>query len=208
MSGTTNALQLQSIVANAETASIIIGAPGSYALSVVHTSLAATPQAALTVGTPAVALTPGQAALVQSAVNKANAAAIATPSAASGVEAAANTPITIITNLLKGLPLLLSAPEDIKKFEQGATATLHWWGWTLKMDEDSTKTFEKFLTTDIGGFAAIAAALSAISPPLAAAGAIISAVTTGLDGWVVGADTGKGVTINGYLWVGVYVTGN
>jgi hypothetical protein len=208
MSGTNSALSFQSIISNAEAAGVIIGTPGTFSLSVLHSVMAVVAQPAIAVAQSATFLTPGQTALVQSAVAKSNAAAAATPSAASGSPTSASTPITIIISVAKGLPLLDSTIHNIQTFEAGATAKLNWWGWTLNLSESSTKAFEALLTTDLAGFASIAAALTAVSAPLAAAGAIISAVATGLNGWVVGADTGKGVTINGYLWVGVLVTGN
>ena len=211
MNGSTNARQLQDLIANINKFGRVSGAPGNFSVAVTESLAAATPVGG-GVGLlerPAAALTSGQAALVHVAVIKSNAAASATPSAAAGNAASAATPVSIITTVAKGLPMLASTPANIRAVETGSTGTLHWWGWSLDMNEAATQAFKALLQSDLAGLTAIAAALAPVSAPLAAASAILTAVATGLTGWITTADANSnGVTINGHLWLGVSVTGN
>ncbi len=215
MAGTVNAQQLKSIIDKAEAFNIITGSVGTFSVSLGHAVAAASPLAlealapVVPAGVAAVApLAPGEASLVASAAAQSNAAATTTPSAASGTPTTANTPATTISNAAKGITGEASTPADLKTFETGASATLHWWGWSLQLTEKSTKALSSLLTTDLGGFVTIATALAALSAPLAAAAAIVSAAATGFNDWITAADSNhNGVTIDGYLWVGVWVQG-
>jgi hypothetical protein len=211
MYGSRNAQQLQYLVENIGNFAIVSGAPGNFSLSQMHLPTTAAPFAGGVglLDRPVASLTSGEAALANVAVAKSNAAALATPSAASGQAARAATPISIIGTVAKGLPILASTPANIHAVEAGSTGTLHWWGWSLDMNESAALAFKSLLQHDLAGFTAIAAALAPVSAPLAAASAILTTVATGLAAWITAADTeGNGVTINGYLWIGVDVTGN
>jgi hypothetical protein len=153
-------------------------------------------------------LTGGQAALVDAAIKNSNAAAVQTPSAASGQHTTADTLLDIINAAMKGLPIISATATDIETIEQGAKATLHWWGWTVELTNDGSKALDKLFNNDLGGLSAILAALTPISAPLAAVAAILGAITTGLSAWIETENKGNGVTLKGYLWIGVDVTSN
>jgi hypothetical protein len=210
LSGTANALQLQSLVDAVDISGMVAGRPGSLTLSVPHLMAvsfsAAAPNSAAAAAAPQ-PLTAGQAALVQAAVTQANAAALITPSAASGNPTTANTPASTIQNMVKGVTMIAATPGDLKQLEAGATATLQWWGWTLKLNESSTQALSKLLVNDMAGLTALTKALAPISAPLAATNSMVSAVAAGLHTWISKQDHGHGVVIHGYLFVGLLVEG-
>jgi len=203
-SGSDNAQQLKQIIDKAESAQVIQGdVPGTFSISVPVAALAAAPASA----TPA-PLLPGEAALIQSAVNRANSEAAAVPLAGAG-STSGSSPDTAktIDAVAKGLTNVAQTPADVRALVAGAAAKLHWWGWTLRLNEAATKALQNLLTTDLGGLAAIATALAAVSAPLAAVAAIVTAVAGGLKAWVAAEDGAQqGVAIHGYLWVGVWVS--
>ena len=221
MTGSDNAQQSANLVQNVDTSQIILGTPGAWSVSLAHAVIAAQPLVAVAAagaGRAAVAAGPvpagagplsaGQAALVQSAVNQSNAAAATTPSAASGSATTANTPADTITKVAQGITSIASTPANIKQLEAGTTATLHWWGWELDLNESATQALEALLTTDIEGLMSIGTALAFVSAPLAAVSGIISAVAGALEKWISDedGDDKAGVVIKGYLWVAVRVT--
>ena|SRR5215469_13067768 len=209
MSGTNNALQLQALIQTIDNHNLVSGNPGNFTVSLLHPAMVSTLTADTVAASTVPAISYGQAAIVEAAVTKTNAAAAATPSAASGNSTTASTPVEVVTNIFKGLNAITSAPKDIQTMEAGASATLNWWGWSLVLNESATQAFLDLLGNDLADLGTILAAFAAISAPLAAAGAIVAAVSTGLDKWISAADANKkGVTINGYLWVGVWVQGN
>jgi hypothetical protein len=198
-SGSANAQLLKAIIDKAEQGKAVLGtAPGTFSVVPTVAAVASAPTAPTAQGA---VLSPGEAALVQNAVSRANDAGPVL-SAAPDAKGAAG----IIDAVVKGLTNVANTPQDIKTLVAGATASLHWWGWTLSLNETATVALESLLTTDIGGLAAVATALAAISPVLAAVAAIVTAVATGLGAWIKAEDAAKkGVSIHGYLWVGVWV---
>ena len=209
MTGSTNAQQTYQIVTNLETAQAVQGNPGTWTISsatTIHAFLGA--QLAVASGAPAPAVSAGDALIAQAAVIKSNAAAVATPKAASGNPTTASTAIGIITSFSNRYSNVVEIPAIIQKLEAGTTATLHWWGWEAKLNESATQALLELLGTDVPTLALILGSLAAISAPLAAVAAILGAVSTGLDTWIKQADTAKnGVIIDGYLWIGIWVKG-
>jgi hypothetical protein len=209
MTGSTNAEQTGNIVTNLDTAQAVQGTPGAWTISssiTIHALLGA--KLAVVGGGPAPTVTAGQALLAQAAVDKSNAAAASTTGAASGNPTTASTASGVITNIAQGLSNLADTPANIQQLEAGTTATLHWWGWEADLNESATQALLKLLGTDVAGLVSIATALAAISAPLAAIAAVVGAISTGFDVWITAEDTKKnGVIINGYLWVGISVSG-
>jgi hypothetical protein len=202
-SGSTNAQQVQNLVQEADNLNMILGTPGGWTLSASQVVVAAQG------GSPffaASALSPSQAQQIQTAIHNSNAAATETPSAASGNPTSANTPAAKIQSAATGLPNVAAIVTDIQQIEAGGQATLHWWGWSLKLNQNATTALQDILKTNLPALISIATALVAVSAPLAAALAIVSAAAVGLNAWISTEDAGqKGVVMNGYLWVGVVV---
>ena len=196
-SGTSNVSELEAIIQKAENGLVLGTVPGALSLAPSLAMTAAAPAAA-----PPAALTAGEALLVQNAIQRANAAApvAAAPGAAPNIPG-------IIDAVFGGLTKVASTPADIKALAAGADATLKWWGWTLDLSDHAAKALQHLLANDLAGLLAIATALAALSPPLAAIAAIVGAVANGLSAWIAAENSaGKGVRIRGYLWVGVLVT--
>ncbi len=198
-SGSPNAQLLKQIIDKAEQLKVIQGStPGALSVSQPVAAAASSPAAPIAQAAP---LTPGESALVRNAILRTN-------DAAPSVNAAPDAKGTAdaIDAVGKGLTTVAGTPQDIKTLVAGASARLHWWGWTLRLEESATQALEKLLVTDIGGLAAIATALAAIAAPLAAVAAVVTAIATGLDGWIKAEDGAKkGVVIHGYLWIGVWI---
>lgn len=138
---------------------------------------------------PDAQLSVGESLLVQNAVMKTNAAAptsVVTPAATppsfvklaatptpsdappaaptSGNTPAASDVATTIGTVASELPVVAETPSDIQRIIAGSTATLQWWGWTLKLNEDATTALNSLLTKDIGGLVAIASVGRDLSP--------------------------------------------
>lgn len=195
MSGSENAQYLKSIITKVEGSGLVQGAaPGAFALQI--------PQAAPVQGAAAGEgpLNPGEAALVRNAISLSNDSA--TPAAAPGAGAIASA----IDAIAHGLTQIANTPADVKALVAGAAAKLHWWGWTLQLNESATQALSSLLKNDLAGLVMIATTLASASPPLAATAAILTAVAGGLSGWIAAEDQAqKGVVIHGYLWVGIWV---
>jgi hypothetical protein len=210
-----NSQRLAGIINTVEDNHLVIGTPGSLSIAPLHPLLLAAIAPAVT-GTPvsgaAGQFTSGQTAVVQTAINQSNAAALTTPSAASGNPTTANTSSTtistIVNGVLGGIDGIESIPEDIKTLEQGTTGTLHWWGWEADLNETATKALEDLLANGSTGIATILTALTPISAPLAAVAAAIKLVAGGLDTAIENKDQGKGVTLEGKLWIDLVLTAN
>jgi hypothetical protein len=203
-SGSANAAQLQTLIDTVDISGMVTGTPGKLALSAPHlmaTSFLLPGSAAPGPQT----LSAGQAALVQAAIAQANAAALGTVSAATGQPVQANTPLTTIQSIARGVTPLGATAIDIQQLEAGATATLHWWGWALQLEEGATAAMARLLASDLAGLSAVAAALAAISAPLAAVGSMVSAA--GLNQWIAQVNRGYGVQLRSFLFVGVMVEG-
>ncbi len=216
MTGSTNAQQAQNIVNKINAALAVQGGPGNWSVSLPHIVIASlglpsnATGAQLAIGAGPISL--GETAVIQAAVAKSNAAAIATPSAASGQPTTSNTPLNTITTIVQGVTKAVgNIPNDVKALEQGATAKLNWWGWELDLDADATKALESLLTGDVASLMTIMGAIGTAtgSAPIAAAAAIITAVAAGLSAWVSQEDSQntppKGVSICGCLWVAIVV---
>lgn len=166
-------------------------------------------------------LTPDQTNLVQSAVVNANHAAalstmtpeVATSSTVSGATVT-STITKLNTDAANGLNVVTDTQgliTNVPILTAGATATLHWWGWTLVLTEAATQALEAILGTDAKGLVAVAGALAPASAGLAAVFAIVPVALGELSAWMTSEDTSnpkKGVTINFYLWIAPWVTGN
>jgi hypothetical protein len=224
-SGSSNANKLIGIVDKVSASQIVAGVPGAWSASLAHAVFAAQKLPKGWGGKTLGLMSPDEAALVHAAITRSNAGAAAvagiTPASPVTLDAGNTTciaysaaraggpptPEDIIGDIVKGLTNIADAEKNIKAIEQGGQATLHWWGWELKLKESATTAFESLLKTDIIGLASIATALAFISPVLAAVAGIVSAVSTGLDAWISAEDTAHaGVNIKGYLWVGIWVT--
>jgi hypothetical protein len=204
---TTN--QLDQLSRSLESPNLISGNPGTWSLHPIHPAF----MAAMS-GTPAGALqlNTTQTGIALTALNQSNAAALTTPSAASGTPTTADTSVSTITSLVNGILGGIDGvgriPNEIKTLEQGTKATLHPWGWSANMDEDATTALEDLLSNGTTGIATILTALAPISAPLAAVAAILKLAASAIDELIEKADHGKGVTIDGVLWLYPRVTGN
>ena len=207
MEGTKDVVQLQAVVDAVKDTGMISGMPGTFTISALYS--VATTVMDIDGGGKGTPLSPLNAALVHAAIKKSNDAARATPSAASGKPTGASTSATLIDRILEGIPVIGSTSQDIRDIESGAEATLNWWGWSLNLNESATQAMRRLLNNDLETVAKILMALAAISAPLAAAGAVLKLAAGALAAWISDEDTRHdGVTIAGYLWVGVKVTGN
>lgn len=206
-SGSSNALQAQKVISQIEQTQALQGImPGQWTLSATHIAICA--KAVEVDGEPTLSVS--DIALAQAAVAKSNAAAVNTPSAASGNPTTSSTDISKISSIVEGITSIADIPKNFKKLEAGATATLHWWGWELLLDESATEALQSLLKNDIVTLISISTALlSTGSAPFAAVLAIISGASTGLSIWVNAENNvKKGVDIEGYLWIGVWVSPN
>ena len=144
--------------------------------------------------------------------NRRAAPAVARTSLRSVATAAAAAPATpgvsIINDILNGLPKVTTTPQDIEDLINGSSGTINWWGWTLTMNETATKGFESLLGSDVPGLLAIVTAIGATCPSLLAAGAIATAVSEGFNAWMKAEDRGTGVVIRGYMWIAPWVGTN
>jgi hypothetical protein len=206
MSGSTNSQQLHQLVTTVNAAGIV----SQNQISKFSMGKESRPLAA--------PLTPDQTNLVQSAVVNANHAALlstVTPELATSSTLSANTIIGKITEVsTDGSNTISDAAglvANVPILDAGATATLHWWGWTLVLTEAATQALVTILGTDAKGLVTVAAALAPMSAGLAAVFAIVPITLGELSKWITSEDTAnpkKGVAINFYLWIAPWVTGN
>lgn len=211
MAGSANAPDIRNLIAAVDATGIVTGRPGSWAISPFHLALFAGEDAKVryaAVGMAASPITAGQAAVLDAAVTKSNAAAKTTPSAATGNATTGNSTASTIENAAKGLTAFANTPGDIEALQVGAEATLHWWGWSLKLTDNGTKALDRLLKSDIPGLLAILTALTGANAPFAAAAGIIGALSTALDQFVTTGNKGNGVTLSGYAWIVIWVDSN
>jgi hypothetical protein len=206
MDGSTNAQQMQALVNAANTAGIVTQDRVS----------------GFSIGRATVPLhapfTLEQMQIVQSALVNANhamaltglKAEVATPSTMSSKTITSKI-TSLSTDVTDGLNVITDVAGLIRNvpiLEAGATATLHWWGWTLELTEPATNALVEILGTGAKGLVAVAAALAPASAGLAAVLAIVPVALGALPGLITPKDKGKGVTINFYAWVAPVVTSN
>ncbi len=115
----------------------------------------------------------------------------------------------LLKKVFDDLKVIGTTAEDIRKFVQGATASLAWWGWTLSLTEESTQSLVNLLNNDLPALLAVAGALIGSVPPLAAIAAILKIMESILVAWINAEDRAKkGVMLHGYLWIAVFVEAN
>lgn len=205
--------QLSALIASTENDNLVSGDPGQWSFNPPSSVFANANSSVIAdvdgggtaVATPVVSPTQ---ALVQNAVNQSNAAAATTPSAATDQDVTSQTPKSTIGSVISAVTTIGDIGDDIAALEKGGSAHLHWWGWEATLNEDATKALEHILGQDATGIAVALAALATIMPVAAAISGMLGIVAASLDGIIANADSGNGVNLKGYLWVGISVHGN
>lgn len=205
--------QVSQIVSTVDRSGLVSGLPGEWTLNSSHLIMAVNRHfagpavAAAPAGPSALALAPATATIIQTAVDKSNAAASSTPAAGSGQPVSSQTPSDTVTSILQQLNVVANIAQDIQAIEGGGTAQLHWWGWEATLNEAATQGLLHLLGADMTSVSAIAAALIAVSPVLAAVGGILSIVSNTFAQEISSADSNhNGVNLKGYLWVALKAT--
>jgi hypothetical protein len=217
-SGSENANHVLEIIKKAETSKAFQGNPGVLSPSLEVYRTIATFKGPTG---PLPGLNLGESLLVQNALKQTNYAAPVLTAAPSFMFSQSKTGTMrsralidsglagIIDEVIKGLTTIGTTKADITRFLAGTAATLNWWGWTLVLTQDATEALINLLDNDLPGLLAIATALLASVPELAAIAAILKIVELALVAWIKAEDKDKkGVIINGYLWIAVVVTPN
>jgi hypothetical protein len=225
---TINGKSLEDIISSA-TGTLVVGEPGDWQL--VHPATAAIaihPAAAWAsldapvAATPLAGLDAAQQVVVKAAVAKSVAAAAATPSAvtdgapvnvaAPAVATVSATVGTSVGGIFSGLEAVGQIVGDIVAIHNGGAGKIHWWGWEATLNEPATQALLHLLSYDVPTVGTVLAAAFAAEVPVFAAISGILGIVSGLLGTEVkNADTAtptKGVSMKGYLWVGLSVKSN
>jgi len=208
MTGSPEAQGAMALIVKADHYGIVSGSVSAPLVSMIGTVAGVQPVAVLGDSGPPpapITFTAEQTKLITDAVAATQQAAQTTASAAGGTPTQGNTASSDVQNAIKGLNLIGSVIDDIGKFEGGATATLHWWGWTLDLNHDASQALGRLLKSDTDDLITLLG-LFLTSAPIAAAFAIVKAATTELAGWISNDDTGNGVEISFFLWIAPYVS--